>query len=182
MRKEERTYCRPGTAQKRKKRISLHFLRSQLLYDIANCGYVESDTMRTDSPHESHQPADICQEGNVDRVTRVLDLAFEECADALYPYSKREVACGTELDDTLREREAYAMRLLVPEDFSETTAGYLSALIHEYMVCRVLADWLGITKPQSRDAWEAKADGAMERLRESLNMRTTRVRRTSSPF
>lgn len=167
---------------KNKKHVTLIFKRSELLYDIGNYGFVVSDIMPEETEHARHQIADITQDGNIDRVTRVLNLAFSECVEALYPFSKSDVVCGTQLDDVLTEPNEYVMELSVPSDFSETTLKLLENYIHEYLVCRVLSDWLGITYPQSAAVWEAKAQLLKGKMRSSLTSRAGRLRRRLKPW
>ena len=73
--------CHP---MKKKMIITLSFLRDALIYDIQNNSYVVADVMEKDDEHAKHQVYDIAEEGNIDRVTRTLDRAFEECNDLLY--------------------------------------------------------------------------------------------------
>ena len=101
--------------------------------------------MPTDSEHERHQVFDICQDGNIDRVTRVMDLVVSHARELLFPYSKVEVDENEEREDSLNETETYVIELRVPDDFSKTTATYLEKLIHDYIVYKVLEDWLVIT-------------------------------------
>lgn len=177
----------------RTKTVRMVLKREELLYDIKNNAYVEGDVMQVKDEHDRHQVQDIGEEGNIDRVTRMLDLAHAECVEALYPYTKEVVEAETELDDipsfVLKESEEeetestdYEIFLLVPDDYSKTTIKLLVKYIHEYMVCRVLADWLSITKPSSSANWQGKADEMMESMRESVNFRVGRVRRTLTPF
>lgn len=168
---------------KRTKKVCLAHQRDELLQDIRNIAYVEGDIMQTDNEHDKHQVMDICEDGNIERVTRILDLAHNECVEALFPFSKkaiREDFIG--MENMYDERYTYGIRLLVPDDFSVTTATLLKNLINEYMVCRVLADWLSITKPSSVSTWQEKADNAMTKMREAVNFRVKRVRRTQTPF
>ena len=65
------------------KTVTLTFKRDELLYDIKNMGFVEGDTKKVESEHERHQVMDVGEDGNVDRVTRVLDLTFSECGTVL---------------------------------------------------------------------------------------------------
>ena len=62
-----------------KKNVKLVFRREQLLYDIGNYAFVEGDLLGDDAEHIAHQVKDIVEDGNVDRVTRVLNLAHTEC-------------------------------------------------------------------------------------------------------
>lgn len=230
--------CRPAAnatcTVARTKTVKLTFKREELLYDIRNNAYVEGDVMQANTEHDRHQVQDIGEDGNIDRVTRVLDLAHAECAEALFPYTKENVEQETEMDDTptyvepvvetsteqpteegtdaaasgmvadddehyaLSDDEGdeeftnetpsskptgdYVIRLLVPDEYSKTTVRLLVRYIHEYMVCRVLADWLSITNPPAAANWKAKQDDALECMKEAVNFRTGRVRRTQTPF
>ena len=166
---------------KRNKTITLTFKRDALIYDISNYAYVEGDIMPTDDPAK-HQVLDIVQEGNVDRVTRMLDIAHAECVEMMYPYSKMECSEVEQRDNELKETDVYAITLLVPDGFSQTTTTLISKLAHEYMVCRVLFDWFSITKPAAQNNWGIKMENARAEIRERLNARCNRIRRTQSPF
>lgn len=171
--------------KKRTKTVTLTFLREQLLYDIKNLAYVEGDVLPDEAQHSKHQVQDIGEEGNVDRVTRMLDLALAHCVEALYPFSKVDVESGVVLDDTLTETPTYTVTLLVPDDFSDTTAKYLEQLIHNLLVYYVLADWMSIANvanPQSAANWAAKAQDLEDEIKSKLNARTGRVRKFQSPF
>ena len=166
----------------RTKTVTLTFKRSEILDDCKNYAFIEGDLMKTQDEHDRHQVIDIAEDGNIDRVTRVLDLVFAHCVELCYPYSKVPVNETTSLDDTLEERSTLVMRLLVPDDFSQTTVELLRRLIHELLVCRVMADWTSLTKPDSEANWANKAEGIEDKITSSLNYRVGRVRRTLSPF
>ena len=161
---------------------TLTFLRTELLDDIRQYAYVEADIMDADDEHSRHQVFDIAEDGNIDRVTRVLNLAYSECVEALYPYSKTAVESTEERNDVLVQKLEYVIQLLLPETFSKTTVNILTEYIHEYMICRVLSDWFSITKPDSKKNWEEKAEKAISKMRSAIQFRTKRVRRTLSPF
>lgn len=171
--------------KKRTKTVTLTFLREQLLYDIKNIAYVEGDVLSDEAQHSKHQVQDIGEDGNIDRVTRMLDLALAHCVEALYPFSKVDVESGVVLDDTLTETPTYTVNLLVPDDFSDTTAKYLEQLIHNLLVYYVLADWMSIANvanPKSAANWAAKAQDLEDEIKSKLNARTGRVRKFQSPF
>lgn len=159
----------------------LGFKRDQLLYDIKNYAFIEGSVMDTDSDHNRHMVQDVGEEGNVDRVTRVLNLTVAKCRELLYPYTKNELH-RTELNDTLREPKVYGIVLSVPTDFSQTTLYLLENLIHEYLVCKALSDWLSITNPAKSQIWEAKAEDAQSEIRMNLHARIARTRRRPHPF
>ena len=165
------------------RKVQLNFLRRELLYDIANYSFVEGDIMPEDAEHVRHQVTDIVQDGNVDRVTRILNLAYTECVELLYPFVREDIPeDGGELDDRLREPSRYYIELTLPRDFSATTVQLLSHLIHEYLVCRVLADWLSITFPNSYGKWQEKVEALKYSIRTALTSRISKVRRKLKPF
>ena len=98
--------------------VSLTFSREQLLYDIKNYAYVESHVMSPDTEHARHMVADVGEEGNVDRVTRVLDLGVAKCREMLYPWAKMSIS-NTEFNDTLQEQAQYRIDMTVPTTMSE---------------------------------------------------------------
>lgn len=164
------------------KLVTLVFKRDALLYDIENSAFVVGDVMQAPTEHERHQVIDIGQDGNVDRVTRILDLAHAECVESLYPYTKVPCELQEKRDNTFAESLEYRIQMLVPPDFSQSTVDLLSRLIHEYMVCRVLADWMSITNPESKVNWEDKIASINEQIRTRTHARCGRVRRTQTPF
>ena len=171
--------------KERTKTVTLTFLREQLLYDIKNIAWVEGDVLPDEAQHSKHQVQDIGEEGNIDRVTRMLDLALSRCRERLYPYTKSDVEGGETLDDILDETETYTIAMLVPDDFSTTTVQYLEQLIHNLLVYLVLADWMSIANvanAQSAVNWAAKAQDLEDEIKSTLNARTGRVRKFQSPF
>lgn len=157
------------------------FKREQLLYDIKNYAYIEGSVMETDSEHNRHTVQDVGADGNVDRITRVLNLTVAKCKEMLYPYTKNELR-RTELDDKLREPKEYGIVLRVPSDFSQTTLYLLKNLIHEYLVSKAMSDWLSITHTAKAEVWEAKAKEAEQEIRLNLHARMRNTRRRPHPF
>ena len=166
----------------RTKTVSLVFKRSELLYDCANLGFVHGDTMHTDDEHDRHQVMDIVEDGNVDRVTRILNLTMAEVREALYPYTKEEAQDGDSRVDTLTEGEEYTVSLLVPDEFSKTTQTLLEQLIHELLVDRVMQDWLSITYPEKAGIWAGKADEVLRKINKAKNFRMGKKLRPLHPW
>lgn len=159
----------------------LSFRRSELLYDVRNCAYIEGSVMDTAQGHLRHMVQDVGEEGNVDRVTRVLDLAVAKCKELLYPYTRHKIHRPV-VDDVLRQTKVYGIVLSVPSDFSQTSLNLLERLIHEYLVCKTVGDWLSITNPSKAQVWEVKAEEAVSEIRGSLHARMGRRRRRPHPF
>ena len=155
--------------------VSLTFSREQLLYDIKNYAYVESHVMSPDTEHARHMVADVGEEGNVDRVTRVLDLGVAKCREMLYPWAKMSIS-NTEFNDTLQEQAQYRIDMTVPTTMSETTLSFVERDIHEFLVCRGVSDWLSITNPQKSEVWMEKANEAEREIGRSIHSRVERTR------
>ncbi len=156
-------------------KVKLTFKREELLYDIKNYAYVESHVMAPETEHAKHMVADVGEEGNVDRMTRVIDLGVSMCREMLYPWAKKDIV-NTELDDTLKERQQYVIAMNVPSTLSQTTLRLVERLIHEYLVCRGVADWLSITNPAKSETWLSKAAEAESEIRVAIHSRTERKR------
>ena len=173
-------YC---SESRQPKVVELIFKRTELLYDAENYSFVEGDIMKADDEHARHQVIDIVAEGNIDRVTRVLNLAHAECVEMLFPFSKEDIPEGQEvMDSDLVAPEVYSIVLNLPEDFSLTTLKLLTHLVHEYLVCRVLADWMSITNPGSQENWEEKFKSLKTKIQTSIVSRIGKVRRKCKPF
>lgn len=166
----------------RTKSAKLTFKRDEILQDIGNYAYVVADVMRVDAEHARHQVLDICQDGNIERVSRVMNLAHSEIVELLYPYTKE--VCGEEevCDNTLIFPQEYVVNMELPDNFAKSTIILLTKLIHEYFVYRILGDWLSITASECSGIWEEKLDVVREKINSAKNNRTGRVRRTLAPF
>lgn len=169
--------CGETNNSKGNRPVRLKFLRSQLLYDIKNYAYVEADVMGEEKQHAQHVLAEIGEEGNVDRVSRILAVVHAAVIEMLYPYTKAE-PIEEEIDNCLYAPDAYEIELNVPTAMSRTTLHLLSRLIHEYMVYRVLADWLSITNPEAAANWLEKAEATEKEISKAKNQRGVFTRKT----
>lgn len=164
-----------------KRAVRLVFKRSQLLYDIKNYAFVEADVMGEEKQHAQHVLAEIGEEGNVDRVSRLLAVIHAAVIEMLYPYTKQE-PIEEEIDNCLYAPDEYVVELHVPNTMSRTTLHLLSRLIHEYMVYCVLADWLSITNPDASANWRAKAEATQEEIDKVKNLRRGTLTRKTHPW
>lgn len=175
-------YGHCGAGATNRKKLTLYFKRENLLYDIKNLAYVEGDIMPDEAQHAKHATQDIGEEGNEDRVSSVLGVVHAAVCELLYPYTKHETEEEMALTDDPERPELYVIDMEVPVDFSHTTAVLLERLIHEYMVYRVLSDWLGMTNGGRAAVWESRAAAAASEIRRNVNNRPGRTRRRLHPF
>lgn len=170
------------SADSREKRgVTLTFNREDLLYDIKNYAYIEGHVWGEENQHGQHTLIDICEDGNVDRVDRILEVVHASVVEMLYPYTKQEVV-EEGIDNRVYVPEVYKIDMQVPATMSRTTLQLLSKLIHEYMVCRVLYEWLSITHPEASVNWLEKSDKAEREINGIKNSRTGVLRRPARPF
>lgn len=163
-------------------RAVLIFKRDSLQYDIDNYCHIEGSVMPRDTdPHNRHMVQDTSDTGNVDRITRVLDLTVARCKELLYPYTRHKIETDI-LDNALLEEPVYGIILSVPDDFSQTSLNLLEKLVHELLVCTAVADWLSITNTEKAQIWVAKSEEAEREIRTLLHSRITKVRRRLHPF
>lgn len=162
--------------------VSLSFARKSLLDDIQNYSFVEGDMMAGDNELPKHYVQDICGDGNIDRVQRVIELGLSEVEQLLFAFVKEKVEDDESRDNGLTESDSYTISMSVPADFAKSTLTYLSRLIHEYIVCRVLADWYSITNVESVAKWEVKMREAKEAISTCIHGRVGYVRRKTAPF
>lgn len=99
-----------------RKTVVLTFSRDELLYHIGNLAYVEGEIQGEDGQHGTHQTQDICEEGNVDRVSRIMAVAFSVAVEMLRPFTKRDVTSEV-VTDRLWQPTEYRMELSVLETF-----------------------------------------------------------------
>lgn len=159
----------------------MKFKRQQLLYDINNYAYIESDLIGDDNQHAKHVTADIGAEGNIDRVSRILSLVHCQVIEKLYPWTKR-APVTEEISDELEEPDEYVIELTVPEWVSRTTLQLLSRLIHEYMVYRALSDWLSISNAKASANWLMKANEAASEIERTKIKHRHALMRKIGPF
>lgn len=164
-----------------RKNVVLRFLRSELLYDVSNNAFIESDVLGDANQHGSHLLADVAEKGNVDRVSRILALVHASVVEMLYPYTKQTPVDET-LNNVMSEPTEYIITMSIPETMSRTTLELLTQQIHEYIVASVLADWLSITHPDASAKWKEKADQRREEITSSKNYRSRVFTRKISPI
>ena len=118
------------------KLMKIKYNRKNIHYDIANLCFVIADIHGEAGEHAVHQTADVCESGNIDRINEVLRVAL-----------------------------AAVERVLAPvEKYLCHAPKRLWTLVHEYLVCRGVADWLSVTLPQLAAVWREKAQLVLDAI------------------
>lgn len=160
---------------------TLVFSRAGLLYDIKNNAYIQADVQSIPDERGRVQTMDIAEEGNVDRLNRVMDIAFDDVQNILFSYVATKVENEFTGQDDTNEND-YTLKLNLPAEFSQASVNSLRNYIHEYMVARVLGDWLSIVNKDVASGWLAKADSMAESIRSTAIARVFYKRRSKYPF
>lgn len=178
----EDCYNSDAVNERATKNVTLVFKREELLYDIKNYAFIEGHVWGEENQHAQHTLVDIGEDGNVDRVNRILDTVHAATIELLYPYTKLELVDDEEISDQMEAPTDYKIEMKVPITMSRTTLLLLNKLIHEFMVARVIHDWLSITHPEAANNWLSKALEAEEEINSIKHSRTGVMRRPSHPF
>ena len=141
----------------------MEILSKEVLADIRSAAWLESELHPELDHHRRHEMADICEDGNIERVWRVLALAEVEVRLALCRIlHEREAA---KEDNGLECPEIWQFRFfpeLAPSLFS-----FIREKIHEYMVARVMADRAGVIIRESAEIWEERGKDALLALNQA---------------
>ena len=178
----EDCYNNDGRNTRETKNVTLVFHRAQLLYDIKNYAYIEGHVWGEENQHAQHTLVEIGEDGNVDRVNRILGVVHAAAIEMLYPYTKLEPVEDEVICDKMWIPTDYKINMAIPATMSRTTLHLLNRLIHEFMVSRVIYDWLSITHPESARNWLDKALEAQEEINRIKHTRAGVLRRPSHPL
>ena len=133
--------------------------KKALLYDISNLAFIIAETYAV--PQKSCPYVcitDICEEGNRDRVARMLGLAYSIVVDTLRPIL--DMPPLSLCHDFSKDVKDYPLKFAdSPQGSSLTDAARLHIIetVREFMVTMVMADWLSIVYPPAASIWKEKA-------------------------
>lgn len=133
----------------------------EVMADVRSAGWLEQELHPEADRHRRHQMADICEEGNVEHVWRVLGIRVAEVRLALSALLLPETFSPE--DDELQQREEWEFRFR--SQLTEMTATYLREKIHEYLVAGVMADRTAVILPEGSAVWQLRASEALASLR-----------------
>lgn len=141
----------------------MEIFSNEVLDDIRSAAWLESELHPELDRHRRHEMADICEDGNIERVWRVLALAEAEIRLALHRilYEKRAVRA----DNSLERTESWQFRFLTK--VAPSLLSFIREKIHEYMVARVMADRMGVLISDSATIWEERVKDALAALNQA---------------
>ena len=108
-----------------------------VMQEVANLLYVIGDVREGEyTAHTLHNTFDICAPGNIDRAHKTLDLAVAQVETLVYSGSCSSGRVG-----------AVGIGRGVVGGWDLLQWRLVSRLVHEYLVAKVVADWLEVAFP-----------------------------------
>lgn len=173
-------------------KVMIELQKEELLFDIKNTAYTCADSISSsvEDSHAIHNLYDVVESGNRDKVARILDSAVEDCKEMLYRFTKTEMHRGYyDTDDweecvgsPANEEESYYLAMMVPKDFSRTSAHTLTVYVHDFIVNQALYEWAMLVYPDVADRFWALAEDKRKKIKEASNHSTGRSRIKLHPF
>ena len=167
-----------------KSKVVLNYTRSEIIYHIANDAYIQRQAANV-----GVDVSDLCADGNIDHIERVLRLTFNGIVELLYQATKASLSelppaadgdgyelneeCNCECDG----EKVFSIEMQVGA-MSATTINYLYDLIKEALIASVIADWLTIVAPDLSTIWQSKVESAQEEISSAINRRVRFARIT----
>ncbi len=157
--------------------------RNEIIDDLANVNYIQSNANMEDDSRKQSLVQEIGEDGNRDRVVRIMDLAFGEVKSGLYKH-----LADAHDEDVLRTDDFkivadYVMRLKVNLKSRDDMLEYIKNLTHEFIVARVLEDWLELHgRADEAGVWTKKAETALAKISDAVKSNVNIVQVKPLPF
>ena len=142
--------------------MTIDIKSDEVLQDIRSAAWLEAELHPELDRHHRHEMADICENGNIERVWRVLGTATAEIRVALHKMLAPQTTVSTVNDLDCPDRRNFTISNPLPT----ATIAYIKEKIHEYLVAAVMADRTAVIIPAAADVWQARTDDALAALRE----------------
>lgn len=177
--------CRKKDCCHRKgQRVMMELMKSELVYDVANTTYTFADALSVDDAHEKHNIIDVAQDGNRDKLARILDEAVEDCRETLYSLGKGHVGGSwyetDEWEDCVgsptNDEESYYLKMFAPRYFSTQSLHTMTVYAHNYIVNKAVFDWLMVVYPKGAEQFKVLAEDTKEKLLRSANRGSSQIR------
>ena len=173
-------------------KVMIELLKKELVYDIKNTAYAYADSISSSvaDPHLIHNIYDVGEDGNRDKLARILDSAIEDCREMLFRYTKMEMLGGgfdsNEWEECIgsptNDEDAYYLAMRMPSGFSKTSVHTMMVYIHDNIVNQCLYEWLMIVYPDGADRFWALAEDKKQKIKDASNRSAGRVRIALHPF
>lgn len=170
--------------RKPRRTVTLSCGRKELLYEIRQICYVGGDVVQEDAQDARHQMQDVTEDGNVDLITRQMDLIHAEVCDLMCNDNGEYVEDGHSEDDLMRETDRYEVTMTVEEGTRVSAVRLLGQLYHQLMVGRAVAWWFTLVHPDANKAalWTQEAQVKENAMRDIVNRVPTNLMIYPHPY
>lgn len=173
-------------------KVMIELQKKELVFDIRNtaAAYADSISSSVEDSHLIHNVYDVGEDGNRDKLARILDSAVEDCKEMLFRYTKMEMLGGgfdsNEWEECIgsptNEEDSYYLAMRMPSGFSKTSVHTMTVYIHDYIVNQCLYEWLMIVYPDGADRFWALAEDKKQKIKDASNRSAGRARIALHPF
>ncbi len=173
-------------------KVMVEMMKNELVFDIKNTAFIYADSnVRLDTDlHSLHNVFDIAEDGNRDKLARILDSAVEDCREVLFRFTKKDIECcgfdSNEWEECIgsptNEEDAYYLCMLMPSDFSSTSIHTLAVYIHDYIVNQALYEWMMLVYPDGAENFKVLAEEKKQKIKDASNHSVGKVRIRLHPF
>lgn len=176
----------------KKNKAMVELLKDELVFDIKNTAYIFADSyVNADVDVKQLKNAfDIGEEGNRDKLARILDTAVEDCREMLFRFTKHEMGNSTfesnEWEECIgsptNDEDAYYLAMILPNAFSYTSLHTIAVYIHDFIVNQCLYEWMMLILPEAADRFWALAEDKKQKIKDASNRSAGRSRIRLHPF
>lgn len=173
-------------------KVMIELQKKELVFDIKNTAYVYADSISSsvEDLHLIHNVYDVGEDGNRDKLARILDSAVEDCKEMLFRYTKMEMLGGgfdsNEWEECVgsptNDEDAYYLAMRMPSGFSKTSVHTMMVYIHNYIVYYCLYEWLMLVYPDGADRLWELADENKKKIKDASYRSAGRARIALHPF
>lgn len=154
--------------------IELH--KDELVHDVKNTAYIVANSLEGQGVDNArlHNLYDVGEDGNREKLARMLDSAVEDCKERLFHYTRRLGRCAFASDEweevtgsPENDDEAYYLCLNTADNVSATSIRTMAVYAHDYVVYNVLKEWAVLVYPDVAERMAALAAKSDEKLKEA---------------
>lgn len=164
------------------KKLTLTLWRDEIEYDVRSIMALLADAIPGDAPrHQKHLLQDVCEGENERRTWRFANSAWAALNQALQSYINVPIADESTIDNTSGTPSAYILHMVVGDEMGKHQPNAIKDAAHDFMVCTIVADWLGIVMPDYEEHWRSKAMKSMADLSKVMDS-SNRIGRIKAYF
>lgn len=175
-------------------KLLIQLVKSELIFDIKNRAYRFAKGLKGDKIDEELKAdiADICEKENIDDTARILDEVISDCRAMLLKFTKNNIPPGAnryvsneweEAPGNPNNDEDYFFALKVPISFTVDVADSLLSYLHNYVVNKVIANYLMLLYPDGSALFTTMWQAEEEKIKSiTSHFCTGRIRRSLHPF